>query len=218
MTLFEKLVWTLAVLLFFILSFASLSIDGFNPVIDSIVQSKLAMSGANHDVTAVLLNFRSLDTMLEVGVILLALVAIYTISPHFRYKPLSFSNNMTDTYVALVFPPLFLIALYILNIGTYKSGGAFQAAALMAGGVIIIKLVKPQFLSNIKERMLKFAYVFGLFFFILVGLATMFNGAFLYYPKEYAYLFILAIETFLTLSLGAILAAFFIIGVHRFKA
>ncbi|QOG13155.1 MnhB domain-containing protein [Arcobacter sp. FWKO B] len=216
-TLFEKIVWFFAYLVFMILAITVLSFEEFIPVVDDMVQSKLHISGVSHDVTAVLLNFRSLDTLLEVGVVLLALISIYTVSPHFRYKPLSFPSTMTDTFVSLLFPLIFLSSIYILSSGAYQSGGAFQASALIAGGIIIIRLVKPHYLSNIKESILRFVYSLGLLFFILIGFMTMLDGLFLQYPKEYSYVIIILIETVLTFSLGAVLAAFFITGVHRFK-
>jgi multisubunit Na+/H+ antiporter MnhB subunit len=215
--LFEKIVWLLAFCIFIIVSLAVLSIDGFDTKLHNLVELNLEHSGVTHNVTAVLLNFRSLDTMLEVGVVLLALISIYTLSPNFRYRPLSFPSVITDTFVAFLFPIIFLSSIYILLSGTYKSGGAFAASALIAGGVIIIKLIKPHYLSNIKESVLRLIYSFGLFFFVLVGILTMFGGNFLQYPYEYNSIIIVLIEIMLTFSLSAILSAFFIIGVHRFK-
>ena len=43
-----------------------------------LVNEKLADSGVNHPVTAVLLNFRGYDTMLEVAVLFVALTAMLT--------------------------------------------------------------------------------------------------------------------------------------------
>lgn len=207
----------LGFILFIIIFLAVFSIDGFNPILNNMVTQNMDISGVEHEVTAVLLNFRSIDTMLEIAVILSTLVGIYTVYPHFRYRPLSFASNITDTFVSLIVPLIFLSAIYILSIGVYKSGGAFPAAALIAGGIIIIKLVKPNYLVDIKISYLRFVYSFGLLVFVFVGILCMFDGYFLQYDESFTFLYILLIETSLTLSLGAILAAFFITGIHRFK-
>jgi multisubunit Na+/H+ antiporter MnhB subunit len=181
------------------------------------VKNEMINSQISHEITSILLDFRSLDTLLEVAVIFLALIGIKTVSPLFRYKPLSFPLLITDTYVSLIFPVIVIVAFYILTSGAYQSGGAFQASALLAGGFIIIRLTKPDYLNNIKELFLRFFYSIGLLYFILIGIFTLFNGNFLEYPKEYSYYLIVSIESFLTISLSVILANYFINGIQRFK-
>jgi len=215
--LFHTLVLSGAFFLFVVLCSALFLLDRFEPVIAEDIIKKLPYSGVSHDVTAVLLNFRALDTLMEVGVIFLALMAIYTVKPHFRYKPLSFENTITNTFVALLFPLIVLCSFYILYGGSYQSGGAFAAAALLAGGIIVLRLVKPRYLSDLQELSLRFVYVSGLLFFILVGIWTLLSGSFLEYRGDIATFFIISIESVLTLSLAVILATYFINAVQRFK-
>ena len=174
-------------------------------------------SGVTHEVTAVLLSFRSLDTLLEVGVILLSLIAIYVLYPHFGYTPLSFENTITNTFVAILFPLIMLYAFYILYSGSYQSGGAFSAAALLAGGIIIVRLVKPRSFFVPKEFFLRLLYVSGLLYFVGVGIVSLIFGSFLEYRDTLASFSIISIESVLMLSLGATLSAYFINAVHRKK-
>jgi multisubunit Na+/H+ antiporter MnhB subunit len=215
--LLHTLVYLGAFILFITLCFALIDLGSFEPIISHHIKQELPLSGVSHEVTAVLLNFRALDTLLEVGVILLALIAIYTIKPYFRYKPLSFENTITNTFVALLFPLIVLCSFYILYSGSYQSGGAFAAAALLAGGIIILRLVKPKYLADLQEFILRFVYISGLLFFVLVGVGTLFFGSFLEYRGGVATFFIISIESILTLSLAVILATYFINAVQRFK-
>ena len=215
--LFTAFIYLIGFFVFIVLSSALIGIGPFEPIISNNIKHEVSQSGVSHEVTAVLLNFRALDTLLEVGVIFLALVAIYTIKPHFRYMPLSYENSITNTFVALLFPLIVLCSFYVLYSGAYQSGGAFAAAALLAGGIIILRLVKPVYLADLQEFILRFVYVSGLLFFLIVGIGTLFFGSFLEYRGNVATILILSIETVLTLSLAVILASYFINAVQRFK-
>lgn len=210
-------VWAIATILFILLSICLLFCVHFTPTIDGSIQSNLIQSGVSHDVTAVLLNFRALDTLLEIGVIFLALLAISALKPYFYYKLLSFESKVTDTFVAFLFPIIALSAFYILYIGSYKSGGAFGASALLAGGIIVLRLVKPKYFENFKESYLRMVYTSGLLFFASVGIATLFFGSFLHYRNDIATLFIISIETVLTANLAFILSSFFITATGKFR-
>ena len=213
--LLSVFVWGAAFILFLLLAAALAPLEEFEPLIDKEVSRHLAQSGVSHGVTAVLLNFRSLDTLLEVGVLLIALIAIYAIRPYFHYKPLTSENIITNTYVSLLFPLILLSSFYVFYGGSYQSGGAFGAAALLAGGIIVLQLVKPRHFYELRETLLRFAYVSGLLFFVFVGVATLFFGSFLEYRNEVATVAIVSIEAFLTLSLAIILASYFINAVQR---
>lgn len=142
---FKIILAFLAFLLFLFLAFLLLNLKPFENSLEKIVTNEMINSEITHEVTLVLLDFRSLDTLLEVAVIFLALIGIKTVSPLFRYKPLSFPLLITDTYNSLIFPIIVIVSFYILTSGAYQSGGAFQASAILAGGFILINLTKPQF-------------------------------------------------------------------------
>lgn len=212
--LYKGVLWCVATLLLGVLFFMLTTMPPFSPKLDTLVQADLAMSGVSHDVTAVLLNFRSLDTLLEVGVMLLALIAIQVLTPHFRYKPFTHASTITDMYIATLLPLIVLSAVYLLLAGTYKSGGAFVAAALLAGGIIILKLTKPKLFLTLEKLHLRFLSAFGLLFFATIGILSLIEGVFLQYPISYASIVILMIEALLMLSLAIILASFFIHAVQ----
>jgi len=173
--------YLLAFALFVGLSFTLLEIQNTPSSLHSELLVAMPSSGVTHEVTAVLLNFRSLDTLLEVGVILLSLIAIYALYPNFGYTPLSFESTITDTFIAILFPLITLYAFYILYSGSYQSGGAFSAAALLAGGIIIVRLIKPRSFFVPKEFALRLLYVSGLFYFMSVGVVSLIFGSFLEY-------------------------------------
>lgn len=213
--IYKWLLWSLALSLLAVLVVMLDSMPPFEPKLDTLVQAKKSMSGVEHDVTAVLLNFRSLDTLLEVAVVLLAFVGIGVLAPHFRYKPFTHASTITDTYITVLVPIILLSAFYLLFAGSYKSGGAFVAAALLAGGIIIVKLTKPDLFINAEKIQLRFLVSLGLLFFLGVALFSLTTGAFLQYPLGLATLLIVLIEVLLMFSLAIILAAFFINGVQR---
>jgi multisubunit Na+/H+ antiporter MnhB subunit len=215
--IYKGILWSFAALLLAVLFFMLESMPPFSSKIEPLVQANMAMSGVDHEVTAVLLNFRSLDTLLEIGVVLLAFIAIGVLAPQFRYQPYTHASTVTDVYITLLFPLIVLSAFYILLAGSYKSGGAFVAAALLAGGIIIVKLTKPDLFLQAQRIHLRFLAALGLLFFTAVALMSLLEGAFLQYPLEYASLLIVLIETLLMFSLAIILASFFINGVQRLQ-
>lgn len=213
--LLSILLHLLAFVLFVALCFLLLGITPQSSSLERELLDAMPKSGVTHEVTAVLLNFRSLDTLLEVGVILLSLVAIYGISPLFSYSPKSFEHTITNTFASLLIPFIALYAFYILYSGSYQSGGAFGAAALLAGGIIIYALIKPHSFVLPSEFWLRLLYVSGLFYFVSLGIVSLIFGAFLEYRDEVASFAIISIETLLTLSLAVILAAYFINTLKR---
>ena len=217
MSRFEVFVWILGALFLLLLSSVLLLLNPFDTHLADQVTAKLASSGVSHDVTAVLLNFRSLDTLLEVAVIVLSLIAIGVLNPLFVHNPPSFSSKVIHTFTALIFPVIAISALYILYSGAFQSGGAFQGAALLGGGYIIINLNNPRYLEKIQQFYIRIFYTIGLFIFLALGVVTLFWGSFLQYPQGYAYFFILCIEAVLMFSLSTILGAYFIQAVQRIK-
>ena len=94
---FKIILAILAILAFLLLSFLLLNIKPFENSLENMVKNEMINSQISHEITSILLDFRSLDTLLEVAVIFLALIGIKTVSPLFRYKPLSFPLLITNT-------------------------------------------------------------------------------------------------------------------------
>lgn len=88
-------------------------------------------------VTAVLLDFRGYDTVLELVVLLLAFLGMRVLSDRLEQAPIPSTPTsrapMLDQLLAMSTPVLLLTALYVLWAGADAPGGAFQSGALLAG-------------------------------------------------------------------------------------
>jgi multisubunit Na+/H+ antiporter MnhB subunit len=173
------------------------------------VNTHLTASGVRNPVTAVLLNFRGYDTLLEVGVLLLALLAVWSVSVAAPLKKQQ-TVNPSQRWLANTLIPLSIITSgYLLWIGAYQPGGAFQAGALLAGAAVLA-IISDLSLPVTAGFMLRLLLSIGLLVFIVVGTALTGQGYFLQYPQSWAGTLILTIETAATVSIGVTLAALFI--------
>jgi multisubunit Na+/H+ antiporter MnhB subunit len=167
-------------------------------------------SGVENPVTAVLLNFRGYDTLLEIGVLVLALVSALSVGPVAAAPSGSAPKSILLLLLRLLLPFIILLSGYILWIGKYAPGGAFQAGAILAGGGILYAAATDRRV-RLAAGMAGPAVSAGLLAFLLVGLATLiFRGQFLTYPVAFAGALMLLIEAAATVSIGTILALLFI--------
>ncbi len=210
----------LAILLFLLALAAALVravLDLPPPAVDlpAAVAANLGKSGVEHPVTAVLLNFRGYDTLLEVAVLLIALLGVVAVArPTPQHQAKDDANPVLQTLARLLAPLLVLAAGYLLWAGGHRPGGAFQAAALLAGAVVLLRLAGLLPAWPRPHWVLRLGVVLGLFVFL--GVAALGQGALLTYPPELAGALILLIEAGLTLSLGLILAGLFLaFAAHR---
>ena len=192
------------------LGWAILSLPLSGEGLRSNVEQHLSLSGVSNPVTAVLLNFRGYDTLLEIAVLLLAMLAIWVVSAHeapsTHTQPVEFSALWGLS--ATLTPILILTAGYILWIGSSRPGGAFQAGALLGGAAVM--LILSGYTLTMKPFWLRLIVSLALLVFIATGAALTVQGAFLQYPSEWAGTLILIIETAATVSIGAILALLFL--------
>lgn len=81
--------------------------------------------------------------MLEIAVLLLALVGVLAVSnteaPFERRAPIS-PQPVLAALGARLAPLVILVAAYLLWAGVRQAGGAFQAAAVLAAGAIMLFL------------------------------------------------------------------------------
>lgn len=173
-----------------------------------LVQNLLSISGSEHPVTAVLLNFRAWDTLLEKGVLLLALITIWSIDqarPRFEQSKIS---PVLSGFGRLLMPLLILFAGVLLWQGGYVPGGAFQAAALLTAAMLLATLCGHNLSPRWTGLTLRLVLVAGFLVFLLVAAITLLLfGAPLHYPQELAGGLILLIEIVATLSVAVILSA-----------
>lgn len=183
--------------------------------LDLMVSQNVTESGVSHPVTAILLNFRSYDTLLEIAVLVLAaLVALTLRQPGDEYAKHAFlSNSLLHACLTLFFPMIFLVSMYLLWAGSSQPGGAFQAGALLAAAFMLFYLVGFSFQPIHHPGYLKLGWIFGLVIFVFMGGLPLLQGKpFLTYPDPHAGLLILFIELALTLSIGWILFSLFVLS------
>lgn len=193
-----------------------LQIPDTGSALRSQVMMQLPESGVDHAVTAVLLNFRGYDTFLELVVLLLALFGAWGLSDSIDEAPLDTDIGVLTELVALLVPVLIVVAAYLLWVGAYSPGGAFQGGAVLAGAGVLLSLSDPGWRSRRVERIGELLLVPGVLIFLLVGLASMLmGGQFLEYPRDMAGSLILLVEGFAMLSIAVTLHTLFA-GTPRF--
>jgi multisubunit Na+/H+ antiporter MnhB subunit len=176
-----------------------------------VVQS-LAASEVAHPVTAVLLAFRAYDTLLEVGVLLVAVVAAQALPP-IGAAPVG-RDPVLARVVGTTVPIAVLVGVYLLWAGATRTGGAFQAGAVLAGALLLARFSGLSFELPPRRHRLLLATGFAVFIAVAVagGLAA---GAVHAYPLGWGGALILAVEAALTVSIALSLAALFGLGERR---
>lgn len=175
------------------------------------VAANMAASGVAHPVTAVLLNFRGYDTLLEVGVLLLALLGVLAVSGARAAPRAAAPAEPAKRMLARLAAPLMvLVAVYLLWAGAIQPGGAFQAGAVLAAAAVLLHLTGILPGWGAPGLSLRVGLAAGFLIFLAVAGALLARGALLAYPPAQAGILILLIEAGLTLSLGLILAGLFL--------
>ena len=192
------------------LGYAIVSLPDQTAGLSDRVSASMEMSGASNPVTAVLLNFRGYDTLLELGVLLVALLGVWSLgaaAAHRRTEP----EPVLSFLVGVLVPMMILMAGYLLWAGANAPGGAFQAGAVLAGSGILLLLSGKHFPVRLMGWPLRLLLILGLVAFVAVGVALFSaHGSFLQYPPDLAGGLILFIEAAATLSIGMTLTALFL--------
>lgn len=174
----------------------------------SLSVAALPDSGVSNPVTAVLLNFRAFDTLLEIAVLLLTLVAVWALDLKLPVAETLPTSTVFNSLLRLAAPIVVVIAGYLLWIGATAPGGAFQAGAVLAGVGVLLRLAG---VLTLRRSVLRWLAVAGLLVFIAVGSTMLvYTGSFLNYPVASAGAWILLIETAATVSIASILCALFV--------
>ena len=177
------------------------------------VTANMAISGVDHPVTAVLLNFRGYDTLLEIGVLLLALIVVLAVAPREEVAaPLvaSAADPVLQTLARIAVPLMLLAAVYLLWAGAHQTGGAFQAGAVLAAAAVLLHLAGLLPGWSAPGLSLRGGLAAGFLVFLAVAAALLTEGALLQYPPAWAGALILLVEATLAVSLGLILAGLFL--------
>ena len=183
------------------------------PSLAPAVARHLAQTGVGNPITAVLLAFRAMDTLLEAIVLLIGLIAIWSLAPDRAWggrpgKAHTPDPDGTLPYLARVLPPIgIVIAIYIFWVGADHPGGKFQGATILAAMWLLVMMSGLGDAPAIDRRWPRFLLVIGPAAFIAVGvLGVATAGAFLSYPANFAKPLIIVIEAALLPSLAVTLA------------
>ena len=175
------------------------------------VISQLPVSGVSNPVTAVLLNFRAYDTLLELAVVLTAVLTVLTLNE--KRAGYKVSSPLLQGMTRWLVPLLVVTSGYLLWVGAHAPGGAFQAGAMLAAAMILLQLAYPPRRQEFNNYLLKILLVIGIFTFVLVGLWMMsLNDDFLAFTPVWAGILILIIETAATASIATALTLAYLGG------
>jgi uncharacterized MnhB-related membrane protein len=180
----------------------------------ALVHAHLAESGVAHGVTAVLLNFRSFDTWLELGVLVLALAGCLGVLQQrdlSAAQPVRQPGELLATLVRTLAPVMVLIAGYLLWLGKAASGGAFQAGVVLAATWVLMWYGGWRGIAAAPLWLWRSLVVAGVAGFLVAAIGTLiWQGTLLRFPRQSAGTIIVALELLATLSIGVILAALLI--------
>lgn len=184
------------------------------PGLGQAVQAMLPASGVDHAVTAVLLNFRVLDTVLEIGVLVIAAITIWSFGPAPSPLVPAMPSPALPALGRLLFPLFVLVSGYLLWRGSHAPGGAFPAGAVLGAGAILMLLAgaRPWIHSDAVGPW-RWALVLGLVILLAAGVAgSVLEGAFFHYPADTAGAVIMVLEVAAGLSIALLLFALYLRG------
>jgi multisubunit Na+/H+ antiporter MnhB subunit len=192
------------------LALAVLSLSEPAPGLATAVAERLDESGVSHPVTAVLLNFRGYDTLLELVVLVLAVMGAWSVG-RARACAGNAPGPLLRQLPRLLAPLMVLVAGYLLWVGAHAPGGAFQAGSLLGGVGILLCLSGHPLPRRASGLALRLVTVLGVAVFAALGVAAALlpGSAPLDWPPAQAKTLILTIELAAMLSIGVILAALF---------
>lgn len=190
-----------------------LSLPAEGPSLAAAAGAELDAFGLGNPVTAVLLGYRALDTLLEKVVLALAVIGVWSLARDADWgsAPAPLADRTTDGPLALlarVLPPVGVVfGIYLVWAGADEPGGTFQGGAILAGMWLLAIMAGAVPPPRTDSRRLRLALFAGPALFIAVGvLGVPLAGAFLAYPEAAAKPIIVGVEAVLALSVAAVTA------------
>lgn len=170
----------------------------------------------SNPVTAVLLQQRGYDTLLELGVVLVAGLIVSGLGHALldaggRQRQ---QSPLLSALAQILVPVGVVFAAYLLWAGAHAPGGAFQAGAVLAAMLVLAHIATGDpariFARGRREEL---AAVSGFATFLAMGVvAQALWGSFLGFPDTYLGAIVLAIEVMATLAIGVTLAVLVVGG------
>jgi multisubunit Na+/H+ antiporter MnhB subunit len=195
------------------LALAVLALPDPAPTLAPAAAAALPQTGVGNPVTAALMAWRAIDTLLEKLVVLVALLAVWSLAADARWggRPGAAPKPRRDdalVFLARMLPPVGIVAgVYLVWNSADEPGGAFQGGALLAAMWILARMAGLVDAPRVSARWLRLLLVSGPLAFLAVGLAGFrLAGGFLAYPEGWEKPLILLIEAPMTLMIAATLA------------
>ena len=180
------------------------------PGFDALVAEAMPQSGVEHPVTAVLLNFRAYDTLMEVVVLLAAVIAVWQIERGLSDAPSPDLGQVWQGVARLALPAIVVVGTYLLWKGSEAPGGAFQGGAVLAAVGLLLLLSRAYVPRPAHRGAARLLFVLGTGAFAAVALLVTGGGRVAFqYPPDQAKTLILLIEGLVTISIAVTLAALF---------
>lgn len=178
----------------------------------SLVEGNLALTGVTNRVTAVIINFRGYDTLLESVVLLVALIGVWSATPDRFWggapglQPAMTQDSVLGFFGAILPPVGFVVGAYLIWIGSSAPGGAFQGGTVWAAMLLLAVMAALTDPPPVTSRSLRFGLVAGPALFLAIGIAGTLRGSFLGLDPPFAKALTLTIEVGLAVSIAATLA------------
>jgi multisubunit Na+/H+ antiporter MnhB subunit len=199
-----------------IVSTGALQLAGGSAGLQAQVYSNLPEIGVKNPVTAVILDIRGFDTILEIAVLMAAFLASLAAAGRATtYRRPAGDTILYRAYRAWMIPLAVFLGLYLVWRGSDLPGGAFQAGTLLGGAAIAVLIGEGMVSLHEWKWHRRLAIGSGLIIFLLAGLVLLWNGSFLNYPMGDAKPWMLVIELGCTLTIGLILGLLYAIVAGR---
>lgn len=171
------------------------------------IASRIERTGVTHPVTAVLVDFRAFDTLLELCVLLAALAATWQLGaarPLLRGK---LRGPVFIAYVRIALPLLVVLGAALLWRGAASPGGAFQAGATLAAAGVLLLLANPAGRAPALSLAYRICASLGVLAFLGLGAGMVLStGRFLDWPVPEAGALVLVAEAAATVAIATALA------------
>lgn len=175
-------------------------LQGFGPA----VRQALPESGLQHPVTAVLLDFRGYDTWLELGVLLAAVLGIQCLQQTDALtgsRLCAPADQVVNWSIKVLLPIMVLIGGYLLWLGAFAPGGAFQAGVVLASAGVMLWQAGHPSLGMLPRLWWKTILSAGFVCFLILALwSFLYTEQMLTHPKNK--IWILGLEYAATLSIA----------------
>ena len=183
------------------------------PTLAPQTMANIGSTGVGNPITAVLLAFRAMDTLLEAIVLVFALIGVWSLGPDHAWGGRPGLRHHADpngilAYLARVLPPIgIIVGTYVFWVGADHPGGKFQGATIVAAMWLLAIMAGLADAPPISRKWVRVGLAAGPLVFIAIGLmGAVTAGAFLAYPDGYAKPLIIVIELALMPTLALILA------------